>query len=1207
MAFPLTPEQRDIVQDRGGELLVSAAAGSGKTRVLVERLLDRVTEEGLDIDRFLVITYTKAAAAELRTRVAQELAVRLAERPHDRHLQRQLTLVYKAQISTIHAFCSAVLRESGHVLDLDPDFRLCDEGEAQVLMTRVLEQTLDRRYEGMDPQGPFARLVDTLAAGRDDSRLAQIVLDIAGRVQSHPDPARWLGEEQSRWQLEPGTDMEDTTWGSILLEELRRRCRWCRKRICQALELVGEDELLKVNYAPALYESIAQLNKLLAAHGWDETTACLPIPFPTLGRKKKRSKELEAWEEMEVADRAERIKTTRSRCKKQLEKLSGLFQENSRELGEELTLARPVVGALMELTADFLADYAKEKRRRGLVDFSDLEHLTVKLLLDDRGEPTQTARMWADRFEEVQVDEYQDTNQVQNAIFFAISHKGRTLFQVGDVKQSIYRFRLADPTIFLDKYHRFPDGAKARPGQPRRRVLSKNFRSRPQVLLGCNDLFRNVMSGDFGELDYTDDQALVPGANFPDPKGADYALELDVLDLSYLGEQDREDRENKDQAEARFAARRIRQLLDKPLMVTEGDGQRPLRPSDVMILLRSPGVVLNHYTRALGEENIPWVADGNEDFLSTTEGNVALAILRLVDNPRQDVPLLAALRSPVFGFTADRLAELRSNDRGEDFYSAVAAGAARGEQDCADFLDRLERLRFGAGDRTCRQLIWHIYETADLLGIFGAMNEGRKRQENLLSLYALAGQMEDGGCRTLFQFLLRLDRLRQTGGKLSAARPAQEGEGVSILSIHRSKGLEKPVVLVCGLSRRLNRDDLKAPVLFHPELGVGPKGLEPERMVQYPTLARQAVALRLDQEMMAEELRLLYVAMTRAREKLILSVALTAGRKTLTELGEDLTLPVSPMTLSVQPSVGHWVLLYAMTRPEATLLRALAGPGHDEDFPDPEIGPRWEICWVNDLGEARDDQDDRDDIVGKAEETVRADEGPQPDLSWRYPHLALADVPSKVTATQRKGRPLDQEAAEEGMSTDLPQPEPAVHRPRFAAEERGLTAAQRGTALHQAMQYLPLTEDHSPEGVRAELDRLTREGFLTPMQRQAIRPAVLSAFFQSDLGRAMCAARECRREFKFSLLVPAREYEPQAEEGEEVLLQGVIDAWFDDGDGVTVIDFKSDRIQPGGEAQRGEEYRRQLCAYSRALEEILGRPVRRRVLWFFATGRAWDV
>ena len=1204
MAFPLTPEQQDIVQDRGGELLVSAAAGSGKTRVLVERLLDRVTEEGLDIDRFLVITYTKAAAAELRTRVAQELAVRLAERPHDRHLQRQLTLVYKAQISTIHAFCSVVLRESGHLLDLDPDFRLCDEGEAQVLMARVLEQTLDRRYEGVDPQGPFAQLVDTLSAGRDDSRLAQIVLDIAGRVQSHPDPARWLGEEQSRWQLVPGTDMEDTPWGAILLEELRRRCYWCRKRLGQALDLVGEDELLKANYAPALYESAARLDKLLSAHGWDETTACLPIPFPTLGRKKKRAKELDTQAEMDAADRAERIKSIRSRCKKQLEKLSALFQENSRELGEELALARPVVQALMDLTTDFLADYAREKRRRGLVDFSDLEHLTVKLLLDDQGQPTQAARMWADRFEEVQVDEYQDTNQVQNAIFQAISHQGRTLFQVGDVKQSIYRFRLADPTIFLDKYRRFPDGASARPGQPRRRVLSRNFRSRPQVLLGCNDLFRNVMSGDFGELDYTEDQALVPGAAFPDPEGADYALELDVLDLAYLGEQSQEDRENKDQAEARFAARRVRELLDKPMMVTEGDHQRPLRPSDVMILLRSPGAVLHYYTRALGEENIPWVADGNEDFLSTTEVNVALAILRLVDNPRQDVPLLAALCSPVYGFTADRLAELRAADQGEDFYSAVVAGAARGEQDCADFLDQLERLRFGAGDRTCRQLIWHIYETADLLGVFGAMNEGRKRQENLLFFYALAGQMEDGGCRTLFQFLLRLDRLRQTGGKLTAARPAQEGEGVSILSIHRSKGLEKPVVLVCGLSRRLNRDDLKAPVLFHPELGVGPKGLDPERMVQYPTLARQAVALRLDQEMMAEELRLLYVAMTRAREKLILSVALTAGSKTLADLGEYLSLPVSPMTLSVQPSVGHWVLLYAMTRPEASLLRALGGPGHDEDFPDPDIGPGWDIRWVNDLSE---DQADRDGVIFRAEEKAQADDGPEPDLSWRYPHLALADVPSKVTATQRKGRPLDQEAAEEGMSTDLPQPEPAVHRPRFAAEERGLTAAQRGTALHQAMQYLPLTGDHSPEGVRAELDRLTREGFLTPMQRQAIRPAVLSAFFQSDLGRAMCAARECRREFKFSLLVPAREYEPQAEAGEEVLLQGVIDAWFDDGDGVTVIDFKSDRIQPGGEALRGEEYRQQLSAYSRALEEILGRPVRRRVLWFFATGRAWDV
>ena len=1205
MPFPLTEEQRNIVDDRGGELLVSAAAGSGKTRVLVERLLDRVAKEGSDIDRFLVITYTKAAAAELRGRIAQELSDRLAENPNDRHLRRQTVLVYRANISTIHAFCAALLRESGHLLDLDPDFRLCDEGESRVLMEQVLEEVLDKRYEELSPDSPFAVLVDTLSAGRDDSRLAQIALRIFSQVQSHPDPTRWLEEQKDIWTLEGVPDLAQTPWGALLLEDARRRASFCRDRLEQALALTGEDELLEANYGPSITATLEAVEDFLTARGWDEAAAVLPIPFPDAGRKKKRSAELSPFEEERAIQARERVKSIRARCKKLLDKLAEDFSGTTDEVLEELALSRPAVQALMDLVLDFQTAFSREKARRGMVDFSDLEHFAVKLLVGEDGAPTELAQYWGARFDEVLVDEYQDTNQVQNAIFDAISGGGRRLFQVGDVKQSIYRFRLADPTIFLDKYRRFPDGEAALEGQPRRRLLSQNFRSRPQVLEGCNDLFRSIMSTEFGELDYTDDQALVPGKAFLDGGGqrgedvSPYALELDALDLSFLGEQEGE-KESKDLLEARFAARRVRELLDQPLMIQEGDGLRPLRPSDVMILLRSPRSVTHHYLLALNQEGVPWTAQGGDDFFETTEVNVALSILQIVDNPRQDVALISALRSPVYGFTGDQLALLRA-DSGGDFYTALVRAAEGGDQACRSFLEQLEELRDCAGDRTCRQLIWHIFERTNMLGIFGAMEGGGERRSNLLSLYALAGRLEDSGCRTLFQFLLRLERLRNAGLRLGTAPDGGPGgEGVSILSIHHSKGLEKPVVLVCGLTRRLNRDDMMRPVLFHSKLGVGPKGLDRERMVEYTTLARQAVARQLEREMMAEELRLLYVAMTRAREKLILSLALPEGAGALKRLGDS--LPISPMALEQQQSVGAWVLLHALTRPEGEALRALAEISNVT--PPRRTGPAWDIRWVDGtaLGEERKAEGHYTDRPEEAE----PDADLSARLSWVYPHLAAANLPSKLTATQIKGRPLDREAAEDTAVT-TPRGQP-ITRPNFIAQDRGLTPAQRGTALHLAMQYLPLDMEPDPQAVGEELDRLTEAGFLTKLQRQAVEPERLSAFLVSSLGRAMAAAgKRCRREFKFSILVSALDYFPEGR-GEEVLLQGVIDAWFEGADGsVTVVDFKSDRVRPGGEQSRAEEYRPQLAAYCQALSAILGKPVNRQVLWFFATDTAVEM
>ncbi len=1193
----LTEEQRGIVDDHDGELLVSAAAGSGKTRVLVERLLDRVDKDGMDIDRFLVITYTKAAAAELRSRIAQELSARLAKRPQDSRLRRQSILVYKAQISTIHAFCATLLRESGYLLDLDPDFRLCDEAEQQVLRLRVLNELLDRKYEDLEPNSPFAALADTLGSGRDDSRLLQIVLDIFTRVQSHPDPVRWLERQREVWSLDGVEDAAQTPWGALLLSDARRKARQVREQLALALQLSGTDELLQMNYADSLATTLEAVDRLLAAESWDDAFDCLPIPFPAAGRKRKRSVPLLPNEEAQIDRNGERIKALRDRCKELLGELEENLGGSSEALLTELALSRPAVQALMDLVLEFQQAFEKEKRRRNLMDFSDLEHYAVRLLTDERGEPTPLALSWQERLDEVMVDEYQDTNQVQNAIFSAISAGGRKLFQVGDVKQSIYRFRLADPAIFQNKFRRYPDGDLAPKNAPRRRVLSRNFRSRPQVLEGCNDLFRNVMSEEFGELIYDSKQALVPGRSFPTPDaGPDasdpYALELDLLDLTCLKEQEGG---SKDLLEARFAAKRIQELLSAPLMVEDGDGLRPLRPSDVMILLRSPGPVLRCYLQALGEAGIPWSVETSEDFFASTEVNAALAILQIVDNPRQDVPLIAALRSPVYGFSGDKLALIRSKAKG-DFYTALRQAAEDGDAECTQFLDHLSQLRFGVGERTCRQLIWHIYEQLNLLGIFGAMDRGRERQENLLSLYALAGQLENSGCCSLFQFLLRLERMRNANAKFSTAGGSGGGEGVSILSIHRSKGLERPVVLVCGLNRRLNRDDLRQPVLFHPELGVGPKGLDQERMLEYDTLARRAVARKLEQEMMAEELRLLYVAMTRAREKLILTMGFPNGLKTLADLAEDVSAPVSPMALECQPSPGMWVLLHALSRPESETLRDMAKL--NVRLAD-NLGPAWNIRWLDGTRLAQP-LEAPGHFAAPPDPT--ASETEEDDLfrrlSWRYPHMAAANLPSKLTATQVKGRAADQEAIAGALP---PRRDDAVlYRPDFIAQKHGLTPAQRGSALHLAMQYLPLEENQTPETIQAELERLTEAGFLTPLQRQAIPPERLAAFFRHPLGLGLIRAAKREREFKFSLLVPAKDYFPDGGE-EQILFQGVVDAWFDDGPGVTVIDFKSDFVRPGEEPAAAEKHRLQVEAYSRALSAILKRPVLHKFLWFFAT------
>ena len=1174
MAFPLTEEQKAVVRDRGGELLVSAAAGSGKTRVLVERLLDRVVREELDIDRFLVITFTRAAAAELRGRVAQEIAGRLAEDPGNAWLRRQSALVYKAPISTIHALCGDILREFGHRLDLDPDFRLLDEGETGLLRARVLEEVVERRYEELERHPDFSALVDSLSAGRDDSRLLQIASDLHLKLQAHPDPMGWLDRMEEAYKLTDVEDPGETVWGKMLLDEVARKAAFWAEALREGAELTAADPGLESNYRPSMEEGAALFDAvaLAAGQGWEAVRALGTPGFSAAGRKKMDK----------TLPEVEQVKAIRSAGKEALGELLGTCRQPGAEVLADLRAVYPAVAGLFALVRDFDAALAAEKRRRGVLDFNDLEHLTLRLL----GE-AETARVLSARFTEVMVDEYQDTNEVQNAIFSALSGGGRTLVQVGDVKQSIYRFRLADPTIFLKKYNTFPRMGKEEAGRPRLGLLTRNFRSRAQVLGAVNDLFRAIMSPTLGEMEYTAADALYPGAAYPDADNSRWNTELDVL-LAGEGEE-KEEKLPKDLMEARFVAGRLRELIDSGFRITEGEGLRPVRPGDMAVLLRSPGNVTHYYARAFREAGLAWQAEGSGDLLETVEVSVALALMQAVDNPRQDVPLIAALRSPVWAMSADRLARLRAACPEGDFYDALLAGGERGEADCREFLEDLADLRLEAADQPAHEFLWNLYQRTNLLGLFSAMDGGADRRANLLMLYEYARAFEGAGHKGVYRFLTFLRRLQEGGRSLAGPSAAKGESGVTLLSIHRSKGLEFPVVVVAGLSRQFNRTDQRAPLLFHPALGVGPKRLDEGRRLEYPTLARTAIAARMDQEMLAEELRLLYVAMTRAREKLILTCALPGGEKKLTALAPWAGHPVAPCILETCQSVGQWVLLAAMARPDAGELRQLAGV---LTSPRLDVESAWDIRVLTPDGEGRW-------MSGEGErETRDLPEGLAASYSWVYPHAGAVNAPSKLTATQLKGREVDREVEEQ---TEKPPRQQSFRRPRFL-QEAGLTPAERGTALHLAMQFLDFRKTGSLEEIQGELDRLRERNFLTPEQWAAVPPEKILAFFRSGLGRELLSAPRMEREFKFSLLDDADRYDPRVGPGEKVLFQGVIDCWFENEKGeITVLDFKTDRRpDPAG-------YAPQVGAYARALERMMGKTVARKLLYFFADGSVYQV
>ncbi len=1185
MPVTLTPQQRSAVENRGGSLLVSAAAGSGKTRVLVDRLFRYVTEERCNVDDFLIITYTRAAAAELRGKIAAELSRRMGETPGDAHLRRQLLRVYQADIKTVDAFCTALLRENTHLLAreedrhaLTPDFRVLDDGEAALIRRRVLDRTLSRFYETLTPGGE--QLADTLGAGRDDSALADLVLELYDKLQSHASPESWLLRSRAAWEV-PAPSFDDTPYARALLTTIRRRAAHWADQLRRAVGRTEGDPALASGYGAKFLESAQGFQDLSEASDWEAArTLSASVSFPRLTTPKGRKDDPLLLS----------LKKTWELAKAALKPLQSWLDVSGEEALEDLRAVAPAMLALLDLTAAFSAALRAEKLRLNVADFSDQEHLALTLLVKPDGAPTELGGQVAARYAEILVDEYQDTNEVQNAIFRAVSRDGKNLFTVGDVKQSIYRFRLADPTIFLSKYAAFKPHTEAAEGEDRKIALSQNFRSRQEILDAANFVFENILSVEMGELDYNEDAALHFGAAYYPPR-TDCQTEFHLITAHQKSAEDPRP-VKKLTAEARFVARRIRELLDEGYPVTAPDGSlRPCAPEDIVILMRSPGSRTEAFAAALAEREIPCSFQEDAGFFETMEVSTAVSLLELIDNPRQDVPLISVLRSPIFGFTPDQLTEVRAAAPDADFYQAVCASES---PDCAAFLETLNALRLAARDMSVHRLLWHIYNTLNLLGLYGSMDNGLERRENLISLARLAESFESGGCRGLFAFVSRLRRLLEEG----KAPPASSGaavNGVRLMSVHKSKGLEFPIVILADLDHAFSRQDFDASVLVHPALGLGPRRVDLDRRIRYPTLARTAIEETLRRENLAEEQRVLYVAMTRPKEKLILVDSLYFAETRLQRLAASAALPVPPEAVASCRTFGEWLLLPLLCRPEAEPLRVLAGV--EEPAPPDGEGAPWQIHIHN-------AEDFRDRPLRPFASAGEAAPEPSFDpalLAFAYPYRRESALPAKLTATQLKGRLLDREIAENAAPTPYVRP---LSQPKFRREQKGLTPAERGTATHLVLQYL----DFENPDVPAQIAALAEKDLLSPAQAQAVDVPALRRLLSSPLAQEVRQSPHVLREYRFTLLVPARQIDPQASEEDSLLLQGVADLCFETPDGLAVVDFKTDRVSTPQEIQdRAEIYRPQLEAYALALSRVLKTPVARRVLYFLTPAQTVDL
>ncbi len=1276
-----TKEQYCAITENNCNLLVAAAAGAGKTAVLVERIIQKIIDEKnpIDIDALLVVTFTNAAATEMRERIGTAISKAIEENKASKIVSRQLALLNKASITTIHSFCLEVIRNNFQSIDIDPKFRILDETEATLLKTETLNELFEEIYEDEEENNQdFFELLESFGSNRDDQKIQEMVLSVYSFVQSYPWPQQWLNKQVESYKLDDGSDFADTLWGKILLEAIKMRLEGLQvimEKACGKLQFaMGLEKYLPVFIDDAdklrglvnifnnalgnknKYSSenaTIEYNEIRTDSRWDEIHNFISnIEFSTLPRSSK-----DADKEIQ-----EEVKKIRDELKAYIKSLKEeAFLLKSAEIITDLKAMHPILKCLTRLIIDFSDKYANKKNQRASVDFNDLEHFCLKILseVDEEGNihPTKVANFYKEKYSEILVDEYQDSNLVQEIIINMISRDDMdtpNVFMVGDVKQSIYRFRQAKPELFLDKYNSYSNTENS---LYRKILLFKNFRSRKEVIDGVNFVFKQIMSESVGELDYSDIEKLNPGASYPEDCdenrriGGEVELHLietvaqnnednsKLSDGESIGEEldidenlDEEEMLDNLQQEARMVANRIVELLqpDKngkkfSVLDKKTNEYRNLQFKDIVILLRTTKNWTDIFAEELSKSGIPTFSDTGSGFFKTPEVQVVLSLLQIIDNPYQDIPLLSVLRSPIGNFSTDDLAELRLADRKASLFEALKILAARESKESEQghiaiangssekakrFLESLAQWRDMSLYMSTHKLIWQLYNDTAYFSIVGAMQEGEKKQANLRVLFERALQFENTSYKGLFNFISFIDKLKTNKGDLGSAKILGENDNVvRLMSIHKSKGLEFPVVFLCGCGKKFNFQDMYKGILLHQELGFGPDYVDYKKRIKYPSAPKLAIAQKLKIETLSEEMRILYVAMTRAREKLILTGAVNnleraANKWLAVSMSKTDKFPAHDM-LKAQNYLD-WICPSAMRHNNSDKLRKVAGIGKEQGefrINDESI---WEIFLYNKNHVAvpsivEQDNAKRTDAIewlksNTAEISIREELVRR--LDWKYKYQNFANIPSKISVTEiKRFFNINNEGEDAPINKAA-----GIKKPLFLQEKKGLSSAEKGTIMHFIMQHL----DFYDNNIENQINNMVKKELLTDKQAKSADISKIKGFISSSICKRMLLSGTFFREVPFNIELPFEELYPTADTNliteDNILLQGVIDCYFEEDNKIVLIDYKTDYIQKGEIDIIKKKYDIQISYYSRALELLTGMTVSERYIYLFSIG-----
>lgn len=1244
MGVSWTTEQQQVIDLRNRNILVSAAAGSGKTAVLVERIVKIITDKNhpVDIDHLLIVTFTNAAAAEMRERIGNAIEKALDEQPGNEHLLRQLTLIHNAQITTIDSFCLYVVRNHFHEIDLEPNFRIGDEGELKLLREDVLGRVLEQNYE--EPSEAFSDFVEGYASGRTDAALNEMILQLYEFSRSYPWPEKWLDSFVGAYRIETREELDRAEWLAPLTENICFVLKDCEQLLKQALAITQQDD------GPDMYEKAVQ-SDLEKYEGLSRLTSFCELSGALSDIKYDRLASSRGFEG--DPDKLELVKSLREQAKDVVKKLCRQYFFCSPEMMiEQLERTEPMLEEVVRLTKQFADEFAAAKRRKNLVDFHDVEHFALQILVDEETEKAKkTAEEFRDTFEEIMIDEYQDSNEVQETLLRSISREERgenNIFMVGDVKQSIYRFRLARPELFMKKY----DSYSLEESTTQRIDLHKNFRSREEVLTCTNDIFYKIMVRSLGNVEYDAEAALYPGASYP--VSADFTPEILLADSNDELLEDTE-LSDKKTLEAKIVAEEIRHLMKTQPVTDKATGElRAARYSDIVILLRSLSGWADSLVEVLNGNGIPAHTVSSTGYFSTVEVQTVLSMLRLLDNPRQDIPMAAVLRSPMAGLTDEELAVLRLEDGSVPFHEAVlelAEGLYEedGQKEISDseadseadqkqgrnadgkkeddiettahrkllkFYKKYRQLRQLVPDTPIHELIEIILRETGYGHYVAAMPAGSRRTANLNMLLEKAAAYEKTSYKGLFHFVRYIDELQKYDVDFGEADMVGENEDVvRIMSIHKSKGLEFPIVIVSGMGKNFNKQDTRSKMVLHPELGIGLDYMDGKKRIKSPTIAKKAIAKQIELENLGEELRVLYVALTRAKEKLILTGTLKDAAEKLefyrqqANLSKAADRPLSYLTREGASGYLDWILPAVLSYGDKYPVRIVEAA---------------ELV----LDEVENQLEQNEDLTERIEEIEAADTQLVGQLKQRflqrYPYQVDVLRKNKYSVSELKHRAMRERfEAEQEETVPAFLEEPAtptiplfIQRQGSVEQETPNRGALRGTAVHRVMECYDFASEKS---VHEQMEAMEKEEKITADMRALVREQTVADFVSSETGKRMALAQRggalyrekpfvmgfteeelenygfgadsntdsCENIYKKTDSDQEKEEQKRIRHEEDLtLIQGIIDVFWIEKDGIVLLDYKTDRVQQAKELI--DRYETQLKLYADALERVFG-------------------